>query len=240
MNSFWLSSVGGAFSKRRHAAVLRRQRRSRDLQRGEQLEERRVMAFDFVSAFPNAGQFITPNSTLQEAPQQITLRFSPGAKIDANTLGAISIVRSGSGSDPVFGNGNDVAMTPTGGVGIVAVDDFPNQNQVVLRFAETLPDDVYRITIGGGLKTEAVGKTVPSESFRNGASHTLDFRLDLGAQRVGPQGSNIGVEEPAVRKLALCCRSAGGFPPRRRGPGGRPSPGRSASRSAPAGPLRPG
>jgi hypothetical protein len=125
MNSFWLSSVGGAFSKRRHAAVLRRQRRSRDLQRGEQLEERRVMAFDFVSAFPNAGQFITPNSTLDEAPQQITLRFSPGAKIDANTLGAISIVRSGSGSDPVFGNGNDVPVTPAGGVGIVAVDDFP-------------------------------------------------------------------------------------------------------------------
>ena len=200
MNSFWLSSVGGAFSKRRHAAVLRRQRRSRDLQRGEQLEERRVMAFDFVSAFPNAGQFITPNSTLQEAPQQITLRFSPGAKIDANTLGAISIVRSGSGSDPVFGNGNDVAMTPTGGVGIVAVDDFPNQNQVVLRFAETLPDDVYRITIGGGLKTEAVGKTVPSESFRNGASHTLDFRLDLGAQVVSVVPQPISRVSGAVQQ----------------------------------------
>ncbi|MFN7812636.1 MAG: PPC domain-containing protein, partial [Planctomycetia bacterium] len=163
--------------------MARRQRRSRDLQRGEQLEERRVMAFDFVSAFPNVGQFIAPNATLDEAPQQITLRFSPGAKVDAATLGAITIVRAGGDGD--FNNGS-VPMTPQNslGVGLVAVDDFPNQNQVVLRFAETLPDDLYRITIGGGLKTVSGGPGAPAESFRNGGSYSLDFRLDLGAQVV--------------------------------------------------------
>ena len=176
MNPFWLSSVGGVFSRRRHAAGLRRQGRSRDVQHGEQLEPRRVMAFDFVSAFPNAGQFIAPNGTLDEAPQQITLRFSPGAKIDPLSLnGNITITRAG--GDTTFADGNEVAMTPLNGVGIVAVDDFPNQNQVVLRFAETLPDDVYRITIRGDLKT-----LTPVQSFRNGGTHTLDFRLDLGAQ----------------------------------------------------------
>lgn len=181
MSSFWLSSVGGAFARRRQAAGARR-RRDRDLHRGEHLEERRVLAFDFVSAFPNAGQFITPNAVLQEAPQQITLRFSPGAKIDAATLGAISIVRAG--GDGGFANGNDVTMTPQNGIGIVAVDDMPNQNQVVLRFAESLPDDLYKITIGGGLKTVAGGPNAPAESFRNGGSYSLDFRLDLGAQVV--------------------------------------------------------
>jgi hypothetical protein len=182
MSFFWLSSIRGLFARRRQAVVARRQRRGRELNRGEQLEERRVMAFDIVSAFPNAGQFITPTTVLQEAPQQITLRFSPGAKIDPSTLGAISIVRAG--GDQVLGNTNDVPMTPTGGVGIVAVDDFPNQNQVVLRFAETLPDDRYRISIDGGLKTLAGGPGAPAQSFRDGGSFSLDFRLDLGAQVV--------------------------------------------------------
>jgi hypothetical protein len=201
MSSFWLSSVGGAFSRRRQAAMARRQRRSRDLQRGEQLEERRVMAFDFVSAFPNVGQFIAPNATLDEAPQQITLRFSPGAKVDAATLGAITIVRAGGDGD--FNNGS-VPMTPQNslGVGLVAVDDFPNQNQVVLRFAETLPDDLYRITIGGGLKTVSGGPGAPAESFRNGGSYSLDFRLDLGAQVVSV------VPQPVTRAVGGAIQQA--------------------------------
>jgi hypothetical protein len=186
----WLTSLRDLFSRRRDGRRIGLRRRPAAVHRAESLEERRVMAFDFVSAFPNAGQFITQASVLQEAPQQITLRFSPGAKIDPATLGAISIVRSG--GDPVLGNSNDVTMTPQGGIGIVAVDDFPNQNQVVLRFAETLPDDLYKITIGGGLKTLAAGPSAPAQSFRNGGSFSLDFRLDLGAQVVSvvPQPIN--------------------------------------------------
>ncbi len=186
----WLTSLRDLFSRRRDGRRIGLRRRPAAVHRAESLEERRVMAFDFVSAFPNAGQFITQASVLQEAPQQITLRFSPGAKIDPATLGAISIVRSG--GDPVLGNSNDVTMTPQGGIGIVAVDDVPNQNQVVLRFAETLPDDLYKITIGGGLKTLAAGPSAPAQSFRNGGSFSLDFRLDLGAQVVSvvPQPIN--------------------------------------------------
>ena len=138
------------------------------------------MAFDLVAAYAQADTpfFVTGQSAqpLSEAPQQITLRFSAGAKIDADTLAAITVQRAG--GDGVFGNAGDVTLTPANGVGIVTVDDFPNQNQVVLRFAENLPDDLYRITIGGGLQTEA------GDSFRGGAALSFNVRLDLGAQVV--------------------------------------------------------
>ena len=140
------------------------------------------MAFDFVAAFPNFENFIEEGTTLREAPQQITIRFSPGSRIDPATLGAISIVRAG--ADGTFGGVDDSNVTPTGFVGIVAVDDFPNENQVVLRFAENLPDDLYRLSISGGLKTLANGPAAPAESFKNGGRYDLNFKLDLGAQVV--------------------------------------------------------
>ncbi len=156
------------------------------------------MAFDVVAAFAQSDTpfFVTgqPASTLAEAPQQITLRFSAGVKIDPTTLNAIAVVRAG--GDNVVGNGNDVNVTPASGVGMVSVDDFPNQNQVVLRFAENLPDDLYRITIGGGLKTLAGGPSAPADSFRGGNPFSFNVRLDLGAQVVSvvPQPiSRVGV-----------------------------------------------
>jgi len=194
MSFFWLSSIRGLFARRRQAVVARRQRRGRELNRGEQLEERRVMAFDIVAAFAQSDTPFFVNgqsaSTLTEAPQQITLRFSSGAKIDSTTLGAITVTRAG--GDGVIGNANDVNVTPSNGIGIVTVDDFPNQNQVVLRFAENLPDDLYRITIGGGLKTVAGGPSAPADSFRNGNAFNLNVRLDLGAQVVSVVPQPIG------------------------------------------------
>ena len=175
----WLTSVRDLFARRRSRPAVRRRG---TLHRAEPLEARQVMAFDFVAAFPNFGQFITDGATLREAPQQITIRFSPGARVDPTTLGAISVVRAG--PDGAFGGADDVNVTPTGFVGIVAVDDFPNENQVVLRFAENLPDDRYRLSIAGSLKTLANGPAAPAESFRNGGRLDLNFRLDLGAQVV--------------------------------------------------------
>jgi hypothetical protein len=180
----WLTAVHELFSRRTRSPRWPRRRRGE--QRGsshlERLEERRVMAFDFVSAYAGSTTpFVVSGQsapTLNEAPQQITLRFSPGVSIDPNTLGSISLVRSGGAGDgfDVAGSKADVSITP----GSITVDDLPNQNQVVLRFAETLPDDSYRLVIGGGLKTVAQG-SAPAESFRNGGSLNLDFRLDLGA-----------------------------------------------------------
>ena len=201
------SSLPSLFSRRLKGrrAGSRRRRGNAEHAGLERLEGRRVMALDFVAAFPNFGQFITEGATLREAPQQITIRFSPGARIDPATLGAISIVRAG--ADGAFGSGDDVNVTPVGFVGTVAVDDFPSENQVVIRFAENLPDDLYRLSITGGLRTLANLPAVPAESFRNGGRLDLNFRLDLGAQVVSvvpqpitrqPNGSLVQARDTVV------------------------------------------
>ena len=137
------------------------------------------MAFDVVSSYAAsdtpffvAGQTAQP--TLAEAPQQITLRFSPGVKIDPATLGSITIVQSG-GANDTFGNVNDKTIAP----GSISVDDLPNQNQVVIRFADTLIDDTYRITINSGVSGL---KTTSGDTMA--ATRSIDFRLDLGAMVV--------------------------------------------------------
>ena len=180
----WLTSVRSLFASRRARTVpgvgARRMRRDAPGDRLERLEARQVMAFDFVSAFPNVGAFLSDGATLEEAPQQLAIKFSPGSKVDPQTLATgIVITRSGNG---VLGDSDDVPVTP----GSVTVDDFPNQNVVIVRFAESLPDDRYRLSItgagAGGLRTLSQGAGIPSERFRAGGSFTLDFRLDLGAQ----------------------------------------------------------
>ena len=138
------------------------------------------MAFDLIAAYAQSEQpfFVSgsPAEMLKSAPQEITLRFTPGAKINSATLGSISIVRSGGATDPL-GNGNDIAVVP----GSMVVESAPNENQVIVRFAETLPDDVYRITVGPGLSAEAAVGSVNASEF--------DFQLDRGAfvQSVVPQ-----------------------------------------------------
>lgn len=52
--------------------------------------------------------------------------------------------------------------------------------EVILRFAETLPDDQYRLEIlGQGNRTL---RNVNGEAFNNGVSRSVAFELDLGAQ----------------------------------------------------------
>ncbi len=121
------------------------------------------MAFDLVAAYAESEtpfflKDVTPGpATLGQSPQQITLRFTPGTQIDPSTLGSISVQRVG----------DSAPLTP----GSVSVDDAPNGNQVVIRFAETLTDGTYRVVIGDGLKSGA-------ESVR---PTSLDIRLDIGA-----------------------------------------------------------
>jgi hypothetical protein len=95
--SCWLTSVRNLFSSRRLRGVrrpVRRWRQSDAQQQLEQLEARQVMAFDFVSAAAYLGAFITEGSTQQEAPPQITLTFSPGTKVDPQSIGSgISVIR---------------------------------------------------------------------------------------------------------------------------------------------------
>ncbi len=175
-------SIRDLFHRKAGVRPARRRRDADGTQNVERLEDRRVMAFDLVSAYAAsdtpffvAGQ---PAAKLTEAPQQVTLRFSPGVTIDPATLGSISIVRSGGAGDGFGAAGSkpDVTVVP----GSILVNDVPNQNEVVIRFAETLPDDSYQITVGGG----AAGlKTVGGDTLA-AASRQIDVRLDLGASVV--------------------------------------------------------
>jgi hypothetical protein len=70
-----------------------------------------VTGFDIVAAYAGEAPFYVSGqstaATLHEAPQQLTLKFSPGAKIDPSSLGSIQVWRSGGAGD-AFGNLNDV------------------------------------------------------------------------------------------------------------------------------------
>ena len=190
MANFGFQQLGIArASARRQSTISRAAPRKRKIGTAsrrdglEQLEPRRVMAFDFVTAFTRADQFLDDGATLREAPQQITLRFSPGTTIDPQSLGSISVVRSGRAGD-AFGTGGSfadvdvVGGTARPGSYFVSVDDLPNQNQVTIRFAETLPDDDYTIHVSAdpttGLKTAGAGETLSQPV-------AFDLRLDLGA-----------------------------------------------------------
>ena len=198
VNNVWFrlprfSLVRDVFGPRsaRHRHTGRRQRGG-PTRTPERLEERRLLAFDLVAAYAQSpAPFYVAGTTagtvtLDQAPQQLTLKFSPGVTIDSNSLGSISVVRSGRGGDAFGGTGSfaDVTVTP----GSVAVDDLPNKNQVIIRFAEVLPDDSYQIKIMNGL-TAGGGTNVFSQ-----ASQSVALRLDLGAQVVSV------VPQPVLRQ----------------------------------------
>ncbi|MCR9294187.1 MAG: hypothetical protein NXI32_15820, partial [bacterium] len=98
----------------------------------------------------------------------------------------------------------DIIVEP----GIAVVGDAPNENEVTLRFAERLPNDLYRIEIFGyddpvlgvvGLRgTDANGN--PGDFFHptqaGTRQDTIDFNLDLG-----PKVTSV-VPQPVVRNAS--------------------------------------
>ncbi|MEO8493503.1 MAG: choice-of-anchor L domain-containing protein, partial [Planctomycetota bacterium] len=161
----------------------------------ESLEDRRLLAAGprLAGIQPNNSvlfSFDDPSANVRSvAPRELNIRFDENQQI-VNTpanLSAIRITRSG--FDGVFGNANDVQITP----GFIGVTAAPDQNEVIVRFAETLPDDIYRIEIFGA------GSAAPLQNSRNEAyvatlsafdndndstKDTIEFSLDLGAQVV--------------------------------------------------------
>jgi hypothetical protein len=186
--------------------ALRRGMRRRSLARSRHLPHRALHSFStaaetcearmmlsgpqLIQVSPNTGGTIdlnagVNNATVEnQAPTQLTFTFSAGVAINQSTLSAITVTRSG--GDGVFGNANDVAIaTP-----FLQVDPS-HQNQVVMRFADTLPDDVYQIQISGGLKD------TNDNSFNNGVTQKVNFKVDFGAQVVSV------VPQPVLRTSVL-------------------------------------
>lgn len=193
----WLTSVRHLFKRHHGICVHRQRRRARQnaSHQAERLEERRLLAFDLVAAFVQPSQpFYVASldageiASLDTAPQQITLRFSPGVDIDSESLGSISVTRSGRGGDPFEPSSGSVFTDVNVAIGSITVNDVPNKNEVVIRFAESLPDDTYRIDVGAGLEALS-GDAVRPTSF--------DIRLNLGAHVVSV------VPQPVIRAKTI-------------------------------------
>ncbi|MDP7016121.1 MAG: pre-peptidase C-terminal domain-containing protein [Pirellulaceae bacterium] len=118
-----------------------------------------------------AQQLVSAINNDTDANQLIraTLTVGDGAtNISGNTVP--SLILSGA---------NDVPIEP----GYVGVGDF--SNEVVVRFAESLPDDTYRIDIfadDNPVKTSL--RNTDGEPYNDGVDTQFTFELDLGAQVV--------------------------------------------------------
>ena len=146
-----------------------------------------------LSIAPNSGDIFSFNNvnTLTEAPTELVFRFDGGSGISPATIaGGFKVVRAN--RDGVFGNGNDQVITP----GYLSFGD--NNKIIVMRFATTLPDDLYRVMVIG---TDNASVTPIETAVRNTGGRTLDvrtvdstptdltrdsidFKLELGAQVV--------------------------------------------------------
>lgn len=170
--SAWLNSV----RSRLHTSPWSRKRRvvqKRSSRSSEALESRALLT-SLVAVRPNIGEFLVEGETRNLAPQELTLQFSLGEAIDANSVTTSSITVDRSGRDGTFVDGNEVPVS----IGFIGIGD--DVNEVVLRFAETLPDDTYRITVRG-TGTDFVTSD-GGNPFNNGVDDTFDFTLDLAPQ----------------------------------------------------------
>ena len=111
---------------------------------------------------------------------------------DAYALIRASVVSGDAGTDiatpsnsysPLVTTGaNDVVIQP----GYIGVGDSPNE--IIVRFSETLPDDLYQVDVYGDGKNalrNSLGMAVNDvtlDSVDNGSDVSIQFELDLGAQ----------------------------------------------------------
>jgi Calx-beta domain len=141
--------------------------------------------FQLVQILPNIDGPLQDGDIRHTAPNELVFRFSPGEAIDPTSLSGIQIVRSG--LDGTFGDGNEVIVKP----GFVGIGDQPYE--VIFRFAENLPDDVYQIMIAGAGGAEL---NVPGQGFTGAQPPDAngDVGLDYFIQAVnGPNGSEFTI-----------------------------------------------
>lgn len=167
----------------------RRGSKSRDMRRRhllESLEQRQLLAGpQLIGIQPNEGELIVDGTVRDTSPRSLTFRFDENQQIDPNTLDAIQIRRAG--PDEQFDTADDVVIQP-GSVSLGALAD----NEVVVRFADSLPDDRYRIDVFGyDAPNRAEGPIVGLRNLQGefltsrdglGNSEHIQFELRLGAR----------------------------------------------------------
>jgi len=168
-----LKQISALKKTRRYRDHVRQTKRKMELER---LEDRRVMTTGptLVNVLSNF-EAIENNETLEIAPREITLRFAEGQSIDPATIAnGVRVTRGG--FDRALNGVNDVVIQP----GYIGLTDTPRE--IVVRFADNLPDDVYQIElIGTGLTPL---RDTQGNAVAGGNTVTHNFNLDLGAQIV--------------------------------------------------------
>ncbi len=167
-----LKQISALKKTRRFRDRIRQNQRKMQL---EQLEDRRVMATTgptLVNVLSNFGP-VANDSTVSIAPREITLRFAEGQSIDPTSIaGGVQITRAG--LDDQFGTPDDVVIQP----GYSGLTDSPRE--IIIRFADHLPDDLYRIELIGAGATPL--RDTAGNAVNGGVNVTHNFNLDLGAQ----------------------------------------------------------
>jgi subtilisin-like proprotein convertase family protein len=135
---------------------------------------------DLVAVIPNEGSLIEEGAELLVAPRELILRFNEGQQLNPNTLGAIQFIRAG--GDDSFAEGNEVVIP----IGYIGIGDKPNE--VIVRFAENLPDDKYHLVIKGTGANPLMNLDSPPLPFRydadlgTGRDLTMEFDINVGPQ----------------------------------------------------------
>lgn len=167
------------------------------------------VAPDFTVTGTTVGITLNSNFTTPTTAEQLVdaINASPvlasvlGAKVNGGHSGTAIGSINPTYSPLVLNRTGDIIVQP----GTVVIGEAPNENEVTLRFAESLPNDLYRAEIFGyddpvtgiiGLRNTSATGTVgelfkPTQS--NQRQDTVDFRLDLG-----PQVTAV-VPQPVVR-----------------------------------------
>ncbi len=127
-----------------------------------------------VAVRPNVGEFLQDGETRKVAPNELTLQFNPGQILDPLSINTSTVQVISAGHDGTFGDGNEVPVK----IGFVGIGDVPEE--VVIRFAENLPDDDYEIVLDG--TSIAPIRSTSGETLNAGNDTVFGFSLDLGAR----------------------------------------------------------
>ncbi len=158
---------------------LLRQTKQRSMQH-EPLEKREMLTTGIVPQLvgiqPNSGELLQENDVRGISPRSLTFNFAEVTdQLDLLNPATLSdgIVITRAGLDGKLGTVDDVQITGKGAnfEGFIGIGDQPNQ--VVVRFGEALPDDIYRIQITSDLRD------MEGESA---TAFTRNFELNLAPQ----------------------------------------------------------
>lgn len=146
-----------------------------------------------ISLNTNQGNESTVSDLLAALQQNSDAYALIHASVVSGEAGTDIATPSNSYSPLVTSGANDVVIQP----GYVGVGDSPNE--IIVRFSETLPDDLYQVDVfgeGNNALRNSLGMAVSDttlDGIDNGSDVSTQFELDLGAQIISV------VPQPIVR-----------------------------------------